>query len=216
MTDCREIVSDFGRVCAEHGDAWTAAGCVDALVLKDVSEHRAWQFNRWGANRDVPNGTGPRVGWLDSTLDAARRSGAGHLDAATILDLFRQEWDFPKDGDPTAEAKAAKGTTWLRMVREELAEAACESDQEALYEELTQVAALCVNWMGKIRERRIWQWGVAHVERPDDVYDGGWHSYAEVMAEQHGMGHKGPVRIVRRRPGQPWEDVTELVQEATR
>ena len=105
-------------------------------VLEAVFREREQQVARYGLNRDLEDGTGPDVRWLSGThpyLDA--------LPAEMIELVLRREYDtHPKP-------------TWLRLVREEMAEAFKESDPVALEAELLQVAALCVSWIERLRER---------------------------------------------------------------
>jgi hypothetical protein len=145
-------------VCAVHGGIWTEAGCLTQGVLADVAEHREFQYGQYGPNRDVPDGTGQDVPWLAPIVDAARTRLAltgKPITAYEIEGLFREEWDYPKDGTDEEKAVATATCTWMRMLREEVAEAFAQSDDRWLEEELIQVAALAVSWVERLRERRL-------------------------------------------------------------
>ena len=152
---CATTTNEDGLVvCGEHGALWTGDGCVTEQVLNDVSVRRAWQYGRWGSNRLIPDGTGPDADWLGPVIDVARSAYTGPLRAKEIEEIFREDWDHPKDVDATPEVEEALGTTWVRMVREEVAEAFGAETPEELYGELLDVAALAVSWAEKIKERQ--------------------------------------------------------------
>ena len=67
--------------------------------------------------------------------------------ATSIERLFRTEWDYDDDPSPSEHS-------WMRMLREEVAEVFAQDDPKRMEEELIQVAALAVSWVEKIRERR--------------------------------------------------------------
>lgn len=130
-------------VCLYHGNPRSTplgATCTTADVLLEVWEERARQFARYGTNNGLRDGTGPDVRWLD---------GVGlNLDWATADELqerIREEYERFE--------RRAGNPDWLRLVREEVAEAFAESDEKRLQEELIQVAALCVSWVESIRVR---------------------------------------------------------------
>jgi hypothetical protein len=151
---CRPEVDEDGMVCGDHGGPWDwHRGCPTQAVLRDVADHRAWQFQNYGTNRDVPDGTGGGVEWLRPVVDAAQSAYTGDFGANVITEIFRAEWDYPKDGSHEAQAAARAQCTWLRMLREEVAEAFEQSDPERLYEELVQVSALSASWAERVRER---------------------------------------------------------------
>ena len=106
------------------------------LVLADVRAHRAEQRARYGDNADLLDGTGPDVRWLDTFPSFSSRSTAELIEVR-----LRQEYDSQPKPD------------WMRLVREEVAEAFMESDPVRLREELVQVAALCVSWMETLDAR---------------------------------------------------------------
>lgn len=105
-------------------------------VLENVFEERLRQVERYGHNEGLEDGTGPDVQWLPDDIDSATR----------IEVEFRRDYEMHK-----AEHGAP---TWMHLVREEIAEAFMETDPDRLEAELTQVAALCVSWVEKIRARR--------------------------------------------------------------
>jgi hypothetical protein len=132
--------------CAVHGAAWKTLrafsqpepSCGTARVLEDVGAERQRQYARYGLNDKNPDGTGPEVQWL-APLSMAR--------AVDVEQWFRREYERTED------TTGPDSLSWLQLVREELAEAAIETDPKRLEEELIQVAALCVSWIEKIRER---------------------------------------------------------------
>lgn len=207
---CSVSQAPEGFVCSTHGSAWTADGCLMGQVLHDVAEHREWQFSNYGANRDVPDGTGKDVQWLAPIQNEAvkRFANGGERDiiAFEIENLFRKEWDYDNSATEKEKEQFRKDASWMRMVREEVAEAFAEDDPERLYAEVTQFVALGVSWMEKIRERQIWQYGVRY---SDGVFSFPyWYSPADVMREQHGQAPRGTaVQVVRRRLGGEWEDM---------
>lgn len=105
-------------------------------VLERVFEERKGQVAKYGHNEDIEDGTGPETRWLlPFTSLSAEKIEA---DLRADYEAFEEETGKP---------------TWAHLVREELAEAFMEEDDQRLIEELTQVAALCVSWMEKIQKR---------------------------------------------------------------
>jgi hypothetical protein len=204
---CSPCLTLDGAVCMHHRAAWHGGRCLTEAVLETVKDHRRWQATNHGSNRDVPDGTGPDVEWLEPVVDSARSAYVGGYPASGIEELFREEWDYPKDGTPEEQAEARSAATWLRMLREEVAEAFAAEDDEALERELVQVAALAVSWVEKLRERRLWQYGVPHRDGPGVYSAISWDHPSTVMREQHGMDWDGPVDLVRRHVGGEWEPV---------
>ena len=115
-------------------EKWQA---VTIAVLEDVFRERLLQWERYGSNEDLADGSGPDTRWLLPFTGAS---------AVDIEDALREDYeDFETDaGKPT----------WVHLIREEVAEAFKESDPDRLEEELVQVAALCVSWVEKLRGRR--------------------------------------------------------------
>lgn len=105
-------------------------------VLEAVLEERRRQFARYGSNADLEDGTGPLTRWLMPLTNASA------LEVETMLRVDYEDYE-EETGKPT----------WVHLIREEVAEAFKESDDARLEEELTQVAALAVSWIEKIRER---------------------------------------------------------------
>lgn len=204
---CTQVLTSEGGVCSLHGGAWTPEGCVTRSVLESVAEHRAWQFAKHGANRAVPDGTGPGVQWLEPVADWVNRFPGTNPGAVRIEALFRYEWDYLNDGTDEQKAEARDSASWMRMVREEVAEAFKEDEPGPLYKEIEQFVALGVSWLEKIREREVWQYGASSWDGESVYADADWHSAADVMAAQHGMGGNGPVRVWRRHVGGEWERV---------
>jgi hypothetical protein len=134
-------------VCAVHGGFWQESGCLTRAVLEDVAAHRQFQFENYGPNRDVEDGVGPDVDWLAPVVSEFT-AGDGSLSARAIEGLFRQEWDYDVNPDPAER-------TWMRMLREEVAETFASDNAIGLEAELIQVAALAVSWVEKIRERSV-------------------------------------------------------------
>jgi hypothetical protein len=121
-------------------------------VLAEVAEHHEWQHETYGeANRPMPDGTGPGVEWLRPVTQFAPHKP---ITAKEVEALLRGEWDYPKDGTPEEQAEAAGECSWMRLLREEVAEAfGAESGSLTLQAELIQVAAVAVSWAAVLRER---------------------------------------------------------------
>lgn len=131
-----ECTHSNGR-CLSHGSRVSKATgrCTTAVVLQAVSAERVHQYARYGSNSRLLDGTGPDVHWIP-----AYPHGAKDIEA-----VFRDDYDG-HGGDG--------GASWMRLVREEIAEAFQETDPARLEEELIQVAALAVSWVEKLRERK--------------------------------------------------------------
>lgn len=111
-----------------------------ANVLVDIVLERHRQIHLHGHNENTPDGTGPDVCWLD-TPDPY----LGHRGAADIEKELRRAYEMHvRRGEPL---------TFMHFLREEFAEAMLEDDPAKLYTELSQVAAVAVSWMEKIRQR---------------------------------------------------------------
>jgi hypothetical protein len=133
-------------------------------ALDDVAAQALWQAREYGEwNEKMPDGTGPDVRWLEPVAGQAV-SEAMYADltladrpmpftAAKIEALLRTEWDFPKDGTPEQQEAAAEACSWMRILREEVAEAFAAADPERLRAELIQIAAVAVNWADTISRR---------------------------------------------------------------
>lgn len=105
-------------------------------VLRRVMEERERQVARYGHNTDLEDGTGPETRWLGPYTEQPATQ--------VELTLRRDYLEFEEEtGKPT----------WVHLIREEVAEAFCESDPERLKEEVLQVAALCVSWLEKLDAR---------------------------------------------------------------
>lgn len=111
------------------------------IVLENVFEERLRQVAKYGHNEELEDGTGPKSQWLPTSISAHHE-----LTAETI----EQELRFDYEEHERQHGKP----TWMHLIREEIAEAFAETDDDRLEEELTQVAALCVSWIEKIRARR--------------------------------------------------------------
>lgn len=114
-------------------------------VLDGVFRHRIEQVAQYGLQRrktsdsdpDGPllaDGTGPDVEWL----------GDGRT-ARHIEEDLRAQYD--------ARGRTGRLPSWMELLREEVAEAFCESDPKRLRDELEQVAALAVAWIEDIETR---------------------------------------------------------------
>lgn len=112
---------------------WTD-GMLDVIALVMQERHR--QFERYGLNEMMEDGTGPETRWLLPFTS----------ESATVI-----EYELRADYEDFEEETGLP--TWVHLVREEVAEAFKESDPERLTEELIQVAALCVSWVERIRAR---------------------------------------------------------------
>ena len=121
--------------CARHGGTALANNvCRTSSVLEDVADERSRQFARYGTNEDLEHGTG--TPWLFPV---------SQLPASAVEASFRAEYE---DVETTVGRP-----NWMRLVREEVAEAFAETDPARLREELIQVAALCVSWVEKIDQQ---------------------------------------------------------------
>lgn len=132
-----ECIHSNGR-CLSHGSkvSKSTGRCTTAAVLQAVSNERVNQYVKYGTNSRLLDGTGPDVHWIPAYPHGAK----------DIEGVFREDYDG-HGGDG--------GASWMRLVREEIAEAFQESDPARLEEELIQVAALAVSWVEKLRERRL-------------------------------------------------------------
>jgi hypothetical protein len=105
--------------------------------LDEVRAHRAWQAERYhDVNQTMPDGTGPDAQWIPGLP----------YDAATIETIFRLDWDYDRDPDP-------KEQSWMRLLREEVAEAFACPNTLCLREELVQIAAVAVSWIETLDAR---------------------------------------------------------------
>lgn len=115
-------------------------------VLHEIAAERAMQDAKWG-EQNHPDGTAtnwvdqirPAFGW-DSTMSEAEHTAR----------LARHD----------CQRAARRGeATWLKILREELAEAFAESDAVKLRAELIQVAAVAVAWVEAIDRRHVVSYG---------------------------------------------------------
>jgi hypothetical protein len=110
-------------------------------VLENVFEERLRQVERYGHNETLEDGTGPMESWIPRSLTVDPYVSAEKTELA-----FRKDYE--------QHERVMGAPTWMHLVREEIAEAFMETDPDRLEAELTQVAALCVSWVEKIRARR--------------------------------------------------------------
>lgn len=103
-----------------------------AKVLAEVGAHRLEQVARYGENHDLPYATGPQEPWLYPFSTGG---------ATWVEQVFRRDYEA-SGGDAD--------TTWMRLLREELSEVACEDNPANLRAELVQLAALAVSWIETI------------------------------------------------------------------
>jgi hypothetical protein len=108
-------------------------------VLSEVSAERKSQDAKWG-EQNHPDGTD--VNWVDEIRPAL--GWVGYSPAAHATSLARND---------TNKAARRGDLTWLKILREEVAEAFAETDPAKLREELVQVAAVAVAWVGAIDRR---------------------------------------------------------------
>ena len=121
--------------CRTHGGQLDDRGqCPTVSVLLEVERERKRQFQQYGTNEDLEDGTGGQWAWPVSMATAN-----------ALEERFRVDYD-------KHEARHGR-PTWMHLVREEVAEAFQETTAERLREELLQVAALCVSWVEKIDAR---------------------------------------------------------------
>lgn len=96
----------------------------------DVARERQRQDDKWGVQLH-PNGTGRSIEWMP-----------GHT-----LAWFREyAYERCKGNPPEAD-------NWLDVLLEEVFEAACETDDVPLRQELVQVAAVVKAWIETIDDR---------------------------------------------------------------
>ena len=97
----------------------------------DIWRERMRQNDKWGVQRH-PNGTGPGVEWMPGLS----------------IGLLR---DYAKE---RCQGNSPETDNWLDILMEEVFEAAAESQDEPLRDELVQVAAVVKAWIETIDERR--------------------------------------------------------------
>lgn len=93
--------------------------------------------DRFGAQYEIADGTGPDVDWhrLTDSISAP---------ASRLAEIAKL----------TTQRKAGTGSVaWLDILLEEVAEAFAESDPAALRAELLQVAAVAIRWIVAIDHR---------------------------------------------------------------
>lgn len=95
------------------------------LILDDIYQERRYQNEKWGAQRNIPDGTGSEqqaynARYAKERCDRAFADGKG---------------------------------TWSDILFEEVEEAFAESDQAKLRAELVQVAAVAAAWIEDIDTR---------------------------------------------------------------
>lgn len=90
-------------------------------VLVEIRRERQRQYQKWGDQSHLPNGTTEELRF--------------------IADQCKAYNDLAAD----------KGmTTWADILEEEVAEAVCEVDESLLEKELVQIAAVTVAWLEKL------------------------------------------------------------------
>lgn len=99
-------------------------------MLQRIRLERERQIALYGTNSDLEDGTGEP--WLAPFAESS---------ADSIERWFRVDYE------------SHEKPNWVRLVREEVAEAFCETDPTRLSEELIQVAALCVSWCEQLHGR---------------------------------------------------------------
>lgn len=130
----------LGREVMERGCAVTAIDAPPATyaVLHDVAIERAFQNGKWG-EQNHPDGTG--TNWVDQIRPAFGWSGPEAEHAAKLARSDCQR------------AARRNEATWLRILREEMAEAFAETDPVKLRAELIQIAAVACAWVEAIDRR---------------------------------------------------------------
>lgn len=107
-------------------------------ALDDVAAERVAQDAKWG-QQNHPDGTD--TNWVDQIRPAFGWNGSEAMHAAK---LARSD----------CQRAARRGeVTWLKILREEAAEAFAETDPAKLRAELIQVAAVAVAWVEAIDRR---------------------------------------------------------------
>ncbi|MFT4281220.1 hypothetical protein [Microbacterium sp.] len=107
---------------------------IDARILFEIASERVAQDDKWGAPKDVPNGTGPDV----------RARFLSPLSYALLRDRAQE----------TTDGAAVDGESLMSYVLlEEVFEALAEDDDTKLRVELIQVAAVAAKWVRIIDQR---------------------------------------------------------------
>lgn len=101
-------------------------------ILTEIGRERGAQDAKWGAPKDVPNGTGPTALLFGFSFGDLRDWMQGSVDLAAERGDSRMSW----------------------VLLEEVFEALAESDDERLRVELIQVAAVAAKWVQIIDERK--------------------------------------------------------------
>lgn len=121
--------------CAPGYDCESGVYTPAPTALDEIAAERAAQDARWG-EQNHPDGTG--TNWVDQIKPAYGWSGPEAEHAAKLARFDCQR-------------AARRGEeTWLRILREEVAEAFAETDPAKLRAELIQVAAVACAWVEAI------------------------------------------------------------------
>lgn len=108
-------------------------------VAEEVIGERLRQDQQWG-EQGHPDGIHPGINWATEIAPAFERGDV----AVQIASIARKE----------CQRAARQGeVTWLKILREEVAEAFAETDPVKLRAELLQVAAVAVAWIEAIDRR---------------------------------------------------------------
>ena len=114
----------------------------EELVVKDVRDEILAQIDKWGV-QSHPNGTGPKTLPLFADYEYLDDDNSAEVLAQKLTS--RTDRRFAGDGD--------RPGTWVDILSEEVFEAYAEEDEDKLYTELKQVAAVAISWMRDIRMR---------------------------------------------------------------
>lgn len=125
----------------------TVTAAIAPLIFDDVLEEIVSSVAKHGEQFDRPLGFGPL------TTPLAVRVGPGiyqpsHLAAADVVEQM-----FKKDTDARSRSLGDGTLTWWHILREEVFEAAAESDPDKLRAELVQVAAVAVKAIVTLEHR---------------------------------------------------------------
>jgi hypothetical protein len=112
--------------------------------MREAWDEAVRQDAKWGDQSQLPDGTGATSQPLLGTARALLMSLA-HAFGRELADSARSS---------AQRAARLDNISWADVLLEEVFEAAAESDEERLLEELNQVAAVAMQWRAAVRRRR--------------------------------------------------------------
>lgn len=134
-----EVVRDVGERCSIWAD-------IDAEIGRARDKH--------GTQHDLPIGTGPDVSYLEELDHAASDLGLWTDDYYTLDFLTNtQVADAARHLEQTS-SRGESGSTWYKVLLEEVLEAGAEDDPAALDAELVQAGAMVVSMLQALRRQQ--------------------------------------------------------------